>query len=152
MWNSHVDKIAKTINIQIGALYKIKKLVPRKVLLSFYYANIHSHIIYALPIWGANYNKCLHPIIVAQKKAVRIISNVGFMEHTNELFLHHKILSMEKLWAHSTACLIYKFYNNLYPCNITISINKNAHASTEWIINSRNGNSNCLTLTSPIGQ
>src|SRR6266404_700373 len=132
-WNPHVDKVAKTINIQIGALYKIKKFVPKKVLLSFYYANIHSHIIYALPIWGANYNKCLHPIVIAQKKAVQIISNVGYIAHTKDLFTQLAILNVEKLWAHSTACHVYKIFNNIYPHNISINLTENiATTNSKW--------------------
>ena len=148
-WNSHVDKIAKTINIQIGALYKIKKLVPRKVLLSFYYANIHSHIIYALPIWGANYNKCLHPIIIAQKKAVRIIGNVGYIAHTRDLFTQFAILNVEKLWAQSTACHVYKIFNNIYPHNISINLTENISTNSEWIISTRTRNAKTLVLPSP---
>jgi len=51
-WDSHIQSINTKINKQIGILYRIKNILPKRVRLTYYYANINSHFIYALPIWG----------------------------------------------------------------------------------------------------
>jgi len=83
-WDSHIQSINTKINKQIGILYRIKNILPKRVRLTYYYANINSHLIYALPIWGANYDTKLKLLVLAQKRAVRLIDGASYLAHTND--------------------------------------------------------------------
>ncbi len=57
-----------------------------------YDAMIHSHIVYCINVYGCANTTSLHRLKIKQKEAVRIISNVGYREHTSPLFKQLKIL------------------------------------------------------------
>ncbi len=51
-----------------------------------YDAMINSHIVYCNNVYGCDNQTSLQKLKVKQKEAIRIISNVGYREHTNPLF------------------------------------------------------------------
>ena len=53
-----------------------------------------------------------------QKKAIRLINNVGYHDHTNELFLKSLTLKFFDLVNFRTAQIIYKARHKLLPGNI----------------------------------
>lgn len=53
-----------------------------------------------------------------QKRAIRIIHNTGYREHTNPLFLKSKTLKLTDLVHFQTAQIMYRATNNLPPGNI----------------------------------
>lgn len=75
----------------------LKNFVTEKALKSIYYSTFHCHLIYCLPIWSSATQKLLKPIIVLQKKAIRIIFDKPYNYHTEPLFKKAKILPFEKL-------------------------------------------------------
>ena len=88
-----------------------------QILLSIYYALFHSHLSYGLCIWGHAEEKYTEKIELAQKKAIRIISNADYLAHTKPLFKNLKILSVQQLFTHQYACLMWDFrHNNLPEC------------------------------------
>ena len=58
---------------------------------------IHSHIVYCINVYGCANSTSLNRLIVKQKEAIRVISNVGYRDHTGPLFKQLKILPIEKL-------------------------------------------------------
>lgn len=53
-----------------------------------------------------------------QKRAVRIIHNVGFLEHTHILFIQSKLLKINDLVKYYTSIILFKAFNKLLPSNI----------------------------------
>jgi len=53
-----------------------------------------------------------------QKRAIRIVNNVGYLEHTNALFLKSRTLKFSDLVEFKTAQILYKAKLNLLPGNI----------------------------------
>ena len=92
----------------IGILSKIRLFIPIKCLRMLYFSIIHPYILYCLPIYGATYDTHLQPLVLLQKKAVRIISGAGFLDHTTPLFHKNKILKLGDLYKHSVACFVFK--------------------------------------------
>ena len=45
---------------------------------------------------------------MVQKKAIRLISNAGYYEHTNPLFISHKILKLKDLYLFQLGVYVYK--------------------------------------------
>ena len=60
-----------------------------------------------MPIYGATYSVHLEPLRILQKKAIRIISGAGYLDHTTPLFYSNKILKIDDLYKHSLGCYIY---------------------------------------------
>ena len=72
-----------------------------------YFSLIHPYLQYCLPIFGATYDTHLQPLRVLQKRAIRIISNSSFLEHTTPIFSRLKILKFDDLYKHSLAFYAY---------------------------------------------
>lgn len=57
-------------------------------------------------------------LIILQKGAIRVIRNVGYLDHTHLLFLKSKLLKLTDTVKFQTAHIMYKANNNLLPQNI----------------------------------
>ena len=88
-WKSHINYIAKKVKhgTCIGTLSKLCYYLNSKTLLDLYYALVCPFLTYCIIAWGNTYQTSLQPLIVLQKKAIRIITFSSFFEHTSPLFL-----------------------------------------------------------------
>lgn len=60
----------------------------------------------------------LQTVCTVQKRALRIVNNVGFYDHTNLLFIKSKALKFMDLVDQKTALVMYKARKKLLPSNI----------------------------------
>ena len=70
---------------------------------------------YGIIIWGGTYKYLLSPIMIQQKKAIRIISNKPYNYPTENLFRSLKILTFENLYKLNLCKFIYKIKKELVP-------------------------------------
>ena len=66
---------------------KIRYFVNQSTLVSLYYAFIYPYFTYSLLAWGHTYDTILRPIILLQKRALRIITFSSYCDHIAVLFL-----------------------------------------------------------------
>ena len=83
----HVDCIVKKIRRSTGILSKLRYYVGLDILLSLYYALIYPFLTYGIIMWGNTYKTTLQPILILQKRAMRLISFSSFDEHSSPLNL-----------------------------------------------------------------
>src|SRR5699024_9701859 len=53
---------------------------------------IHSHIQYAICSWGGVYESTLKYVVLLQKRAIRLVCNASFLEHSLSLFIKCNVL------------------------------------------------------------
>ena len=87
--------------------------MPIHVLKTIYYAHIHPHLTYCLPIWGSTHPTYLQSIFLLQKRAIRLITNSPYLEHTNPLFKLTHIVKFFDLVKLEIGSFMYK--NNHLP-------------------------------------
>jgi len=121
-WNIHVNYIHRKIAQSLFAIYRVKNIFPKSVLTSLYYALIHSHLNYAIQIWG-NSNH-LYKLITQQKRAIRAITNKPYLTHTESLFKQMNILKLEDLYRRQTIIFMYEQQNNLIPSFKSLKLRK----------------------------
>ena len=107
-FDTHINYICGKISRCIGILFKIRCLIPLACLRMLYFTIIHPYILYCLPIYGATYDIHIQPLVLLQKKAIRIISGAGILDHSTPLFYKNKILKIGDLYKHSVACYVFK--------------------------------------------
>ena len=105
-WNTHVDYICKKVSQSLFAIYRVKNVLPKTALKSLYYTLIHSHLTYAIQIWG-HFNN-LNKLITKQKRAIR-----AYLSHTEPLFKQYHILKLQDLYTLESTLCMYKLQNNL---------------------------------------
>ena len=84
-FKSHVSKISGVISRQIGIIGRARYLLNAQLLMLLYNSLILPYLTYCACIGGSNYRTTLQPVIVAQKRAVRLISGVPAGTHTSQL-------------------------------------------------------------------
>ena len=69
-FDEHIS-IEHKMSRAVGIISKLCHFLPTNALLNVYYAFIHPHLLYGLPIWGSSFPSHLKKLIVLQNKAIK---------------------------------------------------------------------------------
>ena len=94
-WKVHINCLCKLLSRNSGVMNKLKPFVPPHVTLSS--TLILPYLNYCILAWGNSSITFMDKVNVVQRRAVRIINNVGFLAHTNMLFYICNILKISDL-------------------------------------------------------
>ena len=76
---------------------------------------MYRYLIYCIEVWGISPHTHLKPLLLLQKKIVRIMTFSSYYAHTAPIFKDLKILTIDKLIVHITGITMYKFNNGFLP-------------------------------------
>ena len=93
-WDKHIQQVAHKMSRSVGILRKLKYTIPQSFLMLLYNSLIYPYLLYCSIIWGGNSIYKLNPILILQKKALRIIANADFRAHSSPLFTKYKLLKI----------------------------------------------------------
>jgi hypothetical protein len=110
-WKSHIDMIAKKISKTIGIMYKLRNNLPYYTLRTIYNSLILPHLNYGLICWGWRSEK----LFTLQKRAIRVIANLGYIAHTSLAFKQLHILKLPDLRSLHDLKFCFKLKNDLLP-------------------------------------
>ena len=74
-WEEHIDYVYKKIIRFSSILYKLRNIVPQRLLNKIYYAFIHPYIAYGIEVYANASQVCLDKLIKANNKILRIMLN-----------------------------------------------------------------------------
>ena len=109
----HINNLSQRLSRIAAMLYQVKDLMPEFVLKKMYFAHVQSLLLYCNLIWSNTNKTDLTPIILTQKRILRIITKSEFLAHTRPLFKSTRILNVENLRKLSLAVYCYRNKNNL---------------------------------------
>jgi hypothetical protein len=118
-FDEHISHLCAKISKSLYCINRLKNFVTKKSLKMLYDAMIHSHIVYCINVYGCANSTSLNRLKIKQKEAVRIISNVGYREHTSPLFKQLKILPIEKLIKFANLKFMHNFAHGRLPFSFT---------------------------------
>ena len=101
-WDNHIQALHKKISSGLFALRSMAKFCSTEVLKTIYFAHIHSHIAFGIALYGATSDNNLQSILRLQKKAIRIIMNLGERESVKGLFAELGIPTVYGLYIQET--------------------------------------------------
>ena len=111
---NHVDYISKKISKSIGIIYKLSQLkMPLKVLKQLYYNLVYSYLNYNVCCYASTYESHLTKLYLLQKKAIRIINNASFLEHTDPLFFSNGILKVQDIHKLNVGLYMYENHTSV---------------------------------------
>jgi Reverse transcriptase (RNA-dependent DNA polymerase) len=113
----HVNTIDTKLSKALYFLRTLKNVVTTEALKATYYALFHSHLIYAIQIWGCTNFSNLKRIVTKQKMTIRIINNEKYNAHSEPLFKVSKILPLNFLIDFFNAQVMYRYTNDLLPAS-----------------------------------
>ena len=111
-WNSHIEYISKKISKSVSILKMLKFTFPSNVLKNIYFSLIYPYYTYCNLVWGSADSTHIDILIKLQKKAVRSISKVGYLDHTGPLFNNLKFLEVHEIYNYNCAKFMYQCYKN----------------------------------------
>lgn len=107
-WNTHVNKLARQLSRQVGAISRIRNILPKWLIKTIYYAVVYSRLYYCLLVWGNTTAENLRKLRVLQRRAVRLITNDDFFTPSARLFDNARILTLESMFTFKLGIYIYK--------------------------------------------
>ena len=116
-WKDHVHELSKKISRSVGILLKLRHFVPIKILVQLYYSIIYPFLSYGALIWGNIYISNIQPLVILQKKAIRIITFSEYRSHTSPLFKRLNLLKLIDIVYLDTSFFMYQFNNGNLPNN-----------------------------------
>lgn len=114
-WKAHVEYVKQKISKIIGILFKVKDLFDCSLLHMLYCSMILPYFTYCVEVWGNTYSNTTKPLVLLQKKAIRIINKRGYREHTNDLFLATRQLKFKDLVDLKCLILMWKAKQRMLP-------------------------------------
>lgn len=117
-WKPHIKHVQSKVSKSIAVINRVKHLLQNDALRILYCSMILPYLTYCVEIWGNNYKSSIHPLVILQKRAVRIIHKAGYRDHTNCLFLESKLLKFSDLVKLYTVMPVFKANINILPSNV----------------------------------
>jgi len=117
-WKPHVNYISSKLARINGILCKVRHILNQDTMYTLYCTLFLPYLHYCTEVWGNTYKTTLQTICTTQKKAIRIVCNAGYYEHTNDLFLTLQTLKFEDIVDLKTIQIMYKAKNKVLPSNI----------------------------------
>ena len=106
-WRAHINHISSKISKSIAILRMFRQSFPKEILRKIYMSLIFSHINYCNLIWGSANVISLNPLIRLQKKAIRLVNNSNYTDHTAPIFKSMKILTVHQIFKLNCLSFIY---------------------------------------------
>ena len=110
-WKSHINKISSKIACTIGTLTRLKRFLPKHILITLYNTLILPHINYGILTWGNNINR----IQKLQKWAIRTVTNSKYNAHCDPLFKNLSLLKACDIYHISELKFYFKYMNDTLP-------------------------------------
>ena len=85
-WGSHMEKIIKKVSSGIGAIKRVRHLVPQATLQLIYQALIHPHFNYCNTVWGNCGITLRNKLQTLQNRAARVLTFSDYDEDAGCLF------------------------------------------------------------------
>ena len=133
-WGSHMEKIIKKVSSGIGAIKRVRHLVPQATLQLIYQALIHPHFNYCNTVWGNCGITLRNKLQKLQNRAARVLTFSDYDEDAGYLFellcwknlaRHHEIeKSHDGLHGLAPEYLCSRFAIRETACNLRDSDNK----------------------------
>ena len=92
-WKNHITHICNKISKSIAIIRILRFSFPKHILIMLYMSLIYSYINYCNVIWGSADECHLKPLLVLQKKALRMINNSNFRDASAPIFYGLKLLT-----------------------------------------------------------
>ena len=114
-WGVHVAHISRKIAKNISILSRIRHCLPKSTIHALYYSLIFPYLSYCNVAWGCNYACRLKPLIVLQKRALRIVHMLPWLASTKPVFQMYNILRLETITKHQIGLFMYQYHYKLLP-------------------------------------
>ncbi len=114
-WEDHITSVRGKVARGVGVIGSVRHILPSSCLKLLYNSLVLPYFNYCLLNWGGAVQSHLYPLIVLQKKAIRILTNSDYLSHTAPLFKKLNILTLSQQYKLKLCLFMFKYNNQLLP-------------------------------------
>ena len=114
-WSDHIAAVKQKVAKSVGIIYRIRKNMPKSVLVSSYHTLVHPYLEYCNIVWGIHRSAALSQLFICQKKAIRAVTFSKWNCHTAPLFKQLNVLPVHCINDMQVGCFVYRSVNKLLP-------------------------------------
>ena len=116
-WDLHVEHVFKKLLKFAGLFYKLKSILPSKVLRQMYYAFVYPHILYGIEIYANTCQTTLDKLCKLNNKILRILQSTTYSKPTFDLYTEYNTLPIPKLFQLQILVFVHKciYLNDSIP-------------------------------------
>ena len=107
----HISFVCRKVARGIGVIIKARKVLHRESMKCLYYSFIYPYMIYCNQVWGSACKTNIEPLLILQKRVMRIILGVHPRSPSEPLFITLKFLSCEHIFKYLIGRLMYRIYH-----------------------------------------
>ena len=124
-WTQHIAHVKNKVSKGNGIMYRARSYLTKNSLKKLYFSYIYPYLTYCIEIWGISPQSHLNPLLLLQKKIIRIMTFYSYYAHTDPIFKDLNILTIDKLVVHRIGIAMYKINNEMYPSVLNDLYKKN---------------------------
>ena len=128
-WREQIAALALKMSRNAGILFKMKGILPQKIMKTLYHSFIQSHLNYCCIIWGLGPKAKIQSLFVAQKKAMRTLipgfANYFYNKdtgekprHTKKAFTDNEIMTVHNQVLLNVLVFMHKVHKGVAPNSI----------------------------------
>ena len=110
-WKDHISLVCRKVARGIGVIIKARKVLHSESMKCLYYSFIYPYLIYCNQVWGSACKTNIEPLLILQKRVMRIILGVHPRSPSEPLFITLKFLSCENIFEYLIGRLMYRIYH-----------------------------------------
>ena len=114
-FEEHVKYIKGKISRGLGIIRKCRRVFQQKTLVTIYNSFLLPYFNFCTPVWGNTHDSYLEPLILLQKRAVRLVIGAKRNAHTDPIFKKLKLLKLRQIYIYSVQQFVYKYHHGLLP-------------------------------------
>ena len=113
-WKLHIAEICSKMMKAVGIMNRMKTFLPQHTLKMLYNTLVAPHMTYSCEVWGTTYPSNITKIVTIQKKSLRIINRLNFLDHCEHLF-DRKIMRFQQLVKFKISIFMFKVKMKILP-------------------------------------
>ena len=118
-WNEHIKSLTTKLSRANGLFFKIRKFVPRKILMLLYNALVGSYMRYGIIAWGSYSPNLLNTIQSIQNKILRTILFMPPSTPVLPLYTQLKVLNVGNVYIHESTKFIHSVHYQYSPASFS---------------------------------
>jgi hypothetical protein len=126
-WKSHLNYIVGKVSKTTGILSKVKSCLDRSSLKLIYYSLVYPYLQYCHLSWGSASASVLKPLVMLQKRVIRVLNSAKYRDHTLPLFVGSAILPLSDVYKLELGKLVYSEVGRPTFFNFVRSSNVHSH-------------------------
>ena len=114
-WKEHVIYVSGKMSRSIGILVKARSCFNKDAMMTLYYIFIYPYMTYCNNVWGSTYASNTEKVYNLQKRALRIMFNIGKRESVIPMFTEMCILKFPDINVYLTSRFMFRYHHGLVP-------------------------------------